>query len=79
MNEVFHIHEVLRMIFTSEQPFTKSGLLSEITNRFGQNPQFTSCSEYTFDINEVIPFLLERQKISIDGERIIPISAPCDH
>lgn len=79
MNDVIHIHEVLGMIFTSEELFTKGSLIKEITNRFGDNPQFTSCSENTFELNEVIPFLLDRQKISIDGDRIIPISIPCDH
>ena len=79
MNEVFHIHEVLNMIHASDQPYTTSSLLNDICDRFGGDPRFTSCSDNTFDKDEVISFLLERRKISLDGDRIIPLSAPCNH
>ena len=48
---------------------------------FGNDIEFTSCSDNLFDISEVPSFLLSREKIIIEDNRIKPHPAltACDH
>ena len=79
MENIHHIHEVLHLLFAGEQEFTKEGLHSKLKTEYGENVHFTSCSDHVFPIDEVVPFLLSRNKIRLDDNRIIPLTPACDH
>ena len=79
MEHVNHIHEVLELIYGSGKSYTKASLISEITDLFGEEAKFTTCGDHLFGIQGVIPFLLERNKINIEGEAIIPLAPPCSN
>ena len=79
MENITHIHEVLNLIYSSENKYTTQSLVSEIESRFGSSAKFNSCADHVFGINGIIPFLLERQKIRLEGEDIIPVSPACSH
>lgn len=79
MENVHHIHEVLNILFGSEEEFTVDSLYAQLRMEFGENVHFANCSDNVFPINEVIPFLLSRNKIRLDENRIIPLTPACDH
>jgi probable metal-binding protein len=79
MENINHIHEVLELIHTSTKSFTKESLVCEIEGLFGAEARFTTCGDHLFGIDGVIPFLLERNKINIDGGKIIPLTPPCSN
>lgn len=79
MKNIHHIHEVLHLIFNSEKKYTIEELHGELKSQFGDDVQFTSCSENVFPIQEVIPFLLGREKIRLSENTIIPLTPACSH
>ena len=74
-----HIHEVLEIIFGTDKIYTVEELYSTISERFGSDVQFTSCSDNIFPVKEVVPFLLSRQKVRLEADRIIPLAPSCSH
>jgi len=79
MENLRHIHEVLHIIYNSEKVFTAKSLYNEISSRFGDDVQFTSCSDNVFPMKEVVPFLLSRGKIRLEENKIIPLTPACSH
>ena len=79
MENIRHIHEVLNILFNSGQDFTVEELHNEIRTQFGETVQFTSCSDNVFPLQEVIPFLLSREKIRLEDDNIIPLLPACSH
>lgn len=79
MENIHHIHEVLHLIFNTEKKYTIEGLHGELISQFGDDVQFTSCSDNVFPIQEVIPFLLGREKIRLSENTIIPLTPACSH
>lgn len=79
MQNTHHIHEVLNILYQGEAVFTVQELHNKITSHFGETVQFTSCSENIFPLEEVIPFLLSRQKIKLEDNKIIPLTPACSH
>ena len=79
MENIQHIHEVLHMLFYSEKEYTVEELLNDIKVRFGEDVQFANCAENVFPLQEVVPFLLSRNKIRLAENRIIPLTPACEH
>lgn len=79
MENIHHIHEVLHILFNGEEDFTVEDLYARLRMEFGDNVQFANCADNIFPINEVVPFLLSRNKIRLDENRIIPLTPACDH
>ena len=77
--EIRHIHEVLDILSNSENQYSTESLIEEVKNRFGDQIHFTSCSENVFPADEIIPFLLSRNKIEINGNMITPLTPSCSH
>ncbi len=59
-----HIHEVLRIIEASKDGLTEEELKQTVKDKFGENPVFTSCSDNTMSLDEIIPFITERGKVA---------------
>jgi probable metal-binding protein len=79
MEKIRHIHEVLQILFTSEKVYTVESLYTELNTQYGEDVHFTNCAENVFPIDEVIPFLLSREKIRLEENRIIPLTPACSH
>lgn len=57
-----HAHEVMRMMLESEEGFSRDSLARAITERFGADARFCSCSAEGMDVDTVIDFLESRGK-----------------
>ena len=79
MENTRHIHEVLNILYTPEKEYTTEELYIELKKQFGDEVTFTSCSENVFPLQEVIPFLLSRNKIRLEENNIIPLTPACNH
>mgnify|MGYP003477532006 CR=1 FL=1 len=79
MDNIKHIHEVLDILAAREDHFTIQSLQSDLSERFGEDVNFVNCAENLFGLTEVVPFLLSKNKIRLEGEDIIPLLLSCDH
>ena len=79
MENIQHIHEVLHLLFNTEKEYTVAGLYKELKKQYGEDVHFSNCSENVFPIQEVVPFLLSRNKIKLLENRIIPLTPVCNH
>ena len=57
-----HAHEIMHMMLEHDEGFSRESLAQAITERFGQDARFHSCSEDGMDVNSVINFLESRGK-----------------
>lgn len=79
MNTI-HIHEILDIIYSSNNAFTIDTLKKEVQRIYGQDVHFTSCADQRFGIEEMVNFMHSRGKIEIEGDQIFPAGASfCDH
>ena len=78
--ETIHIHDVLDIIYGTDKIYTISELKEEVETRFGDNVSLTSCSDGEFGISEMVNFMLNRGKIQLEGDKIIPSGkGGCEH
>lgn len=61
MTEI-HAHEVMHMMLEHGGGFSRESLARAITERFGEDARFYSCSADGMDVNAVIDFLESRGK-----------------
>ncbi len=81
MSNVKHIHEVLFLFQELGSFENEEALLKTIKQRHGNDVQFTSCSNQPFDVEEVVSFLTQREKIiqNPDGSLVLhPTMTMCD-
>jgi probable metal-binding protein len=79
MNNIRHIHEVLEIIYGTDKKYSTSSLITELKQTFGEEVNFTSCSDNVFPLSGVVSFLLERNKIRLEEDVIIPLTPACSH
>ncbi len=79
MDNIRHIHEVLDILAARADHFTIQSLQSGLAERFGEDVCFMNCAENVFGLTEVVPFLLSKNKIRLEGEEIIPVMLVCNH
>lgn len=65
-----HIHDVLHYMTIVNEPLRVDNFIFNIESIFGKDCQFCSCSENVFGIDEVIPFLLSKEKVVISDGKI---------
>lgn len=73
MANIVHVHTVLHLIIDKiekKEYFSKHSLKELAVDVWGENVQFTSCSENIFGVDELVNFLLERQKVFIKNDLI---------
>ena len=61
MTEI-HAHEVMRMMLELDEVFSRESLARAISERFGADARFHSCSAAGMDVHAVIDFLESRGK-----------------
>ena len=57
-----HAHEVMRLMLELDEGFSRETLTQAITERFGVDTRFHSCSAVGMDVHAVIDFLESRGK-----------------
>ena len=57
-----HAHEVMHMMLELDTDFSRESLARAITERFGADAKFHSCSQADMGVDEVIDFLESRGK-----------------
>jgi len=57
-----HAHEVMHMMLEQEEGFSRESLKQAITERFGVDARFCSCSAAGMDVHAVVDFLESRGK-----------------
>ena len=70
MKNIIHIHEVLNFLASENRDFSRQELLSQMTELFGQDVNFTTCGDHILNPEQAIEFMESRDKISIDNGRI---------
>ena len=59
----YHGHDVLYFLLEVEQALSREQILTKVTERFGANARFHTCSAEGMDVETLLTFLLERGKI----------------
>lgn len=81
MSNIKHIHEVL-FLFQEKQKFKNAEALHTcIKSRLGDDVAFVSCSNEPFEIDKVVDFLVQREKIVINNDDSLslhPTMTMCD-
>jgi len=65
-----HIHNVLDMLVEAERPLKEEELIEMIVKNFGEDVYFANCSDRLFQKEEVVRFLLSKNKIVINDGMI---------
>jgi probable metal-binding protein len=80
MHTQVHGHDVIDMMMTSPQPYTRESLVAAIIARFGADTRFHTCSAEGLTAAELVAFLESRGKFMPAGEgfAINPASV-CQH
>lgn len=64
-----HAHEVLNLVGDHDGQLTTAALQAKITERFGAGARFFACFGEGLAMDELLPALIEREKLSeIDGK-----------
>ncbi|WP_159564737.1 YecH family metal-binding protein [Budvicia diplopodorum] len=75
-----HGHEVLEMMIASEQPYTTASLIEAITQRFGTDARFHTCSVQDLTAAALVDFLAVKGKfIPADDGFTTHTSKICQH
>ncbi len=80
MTNQIHGHEVIEMMTSSHQLFTRDTLKAAISAKFGADARFHTCSAENMDADALIDFLAARGKFmeNVDGLAINPAKV-CNH
>ena len=80
MNESFHGHEVMRMIASAPNPYSRQQLSDAVEAEFGQNARFHTCSAQGMTLDELLQFLSERGKLTeANGRLNVARENICNH
>ena len=81
MNNIKHIHEVVFLIEKNNQKWSPDDLIMAISNTWGSDVQFGSCSGNAFPKEYALDFLINRQKVVLNQEgkvELHPSMTLCD-
>ena len=68
MNNIKHIHDVIFLIEKKELQWTPEDLVEAISNTWGTDVEFVSCSGIPFPKENALEFLINRQKVVLSEE-----------
>ena len=75
-----HIHDALNAIINSPGSFASADFASSLKEKFGYEITFSNCSGTEISADEVVEFLLQRNKIEIQDGKLFPlVSQTCSH
>lgn len=78
MSTEIHAHSVLNLL--KEEAMTPSVLRERVESEFGENAAFRTCKREGFDLDSLITFFLEREKV-VEREGVLHINLErvCNH
>jgi len=80
MSEQIHGHDVIAMMTSSNQLYTRDSLRAAIIGKFGADARFHTCSAENMDTDGIIDFLAARGKFMENaGGLAINPDKVCDH
>ena len=75
-----HGHEVLELVLAAREPLTLEALETQVTERFGADARFHTCSAQGLSFPELVEFLQLRGKlVPSSGGVAADRSQICDH
>ena len=75
-----HGHDVIDMMRSSTQPFTRESLVAAILERFGPEARFFTCSAAGMTAAELVNFFAARQKFQpAGGGFLVNPNRVCQH
>ncbi|MCY9873679.1 YecH family metal-binding protein [Vibrio barjaei] len=78
MTAAIHAHKVLNLL--REQPMTRELLEKTVIEQFGTEARFRTCSREGFDLDSLLAFFVEKQKV-IENQGVweLNIERVCSH
>lgn len=78
--ESIHGHDVIDMIQTSAEPYSRPGLVAAIGEKFGADARFHTCSAEGMTADGLVDFLIAKGKFFAGSDRLeIDPSKLCQH
>ncbi|MGF1751660.1 YecH family metal-binding protein [Vibrio cionasavignyae] len=78
MTTAIHAHKVLNLL--REKPMSRDELVSLVEQQFGKDAEFRTCSREGFDLEALLSFFIEKQKvIEQQGVWQLNIERVCSH
>lgn len=80
-NLEFHVHDIMAMLAQDPTPRDEAQIIQFITEKFGKNSHFSSCSFDGMDAKAAFDFLMKRQKLTEveTGKYIFATNSHCNH
>jgi len=76
----YHGHDVLHFLLEAKSALSSDEILTQVSEKFGANARFHTCSAEGMDLETLISFLLERGKIvPQDGGFVVAGHRICKH
>jgi len=73
-----HGHDVIHLINDAAPPLTRTALVAEVAARYGVEPRFHTCSAGGMTLDDLLAFLLSRDKVvERDGRLYVNFGEVC--
>lgn len=79
MGMTYHVHDVLQLLATTETPISASSFSEILEGVFGTSAVFANCSDEELSGEQVLEFLLARQKVRVDSDQVYLSGPSCSH
>ena len=79
MQESIHGHHVLNLVREHNQPVTREELLSAISNHFGPDSRFHTCSADSLTTEQLLDLFLSKGKLSLEENLVHFVGCRCKH
>ncbi len=70
MNQSIHAHTVLNLLLAEDAEYTLASLKHAVEAEYGEGVRFYTCSQQDLTFDALLSFLLERQKVVLQGDMI---------
>ncbi|PMH45438.1 hypothetical protein BCU68_10105 [Vibrio sp. 10N.286.49.B3] len=78
MAQDIHAHNLLNLLV--ETPMSHSELAATIASEYGSEARFCTCKQQGLALDDLLEFLLARQKVVIENEKLtVNTSRVCNH
>ncbi len=75
-----HGHDVMQMMLDSKKLYTKASLIADITEKYGEDTRFFTCSAEDLTAEALVDFLEQKGKFTPVGENFqTDASKICNH
>lgn len=80
MSTIVHAHDVMNWLGEQNEPVSLETLQTALEHQYGKNLLFTNCSEQHFSFEQIISFMQQRNKITINEQGIsLNKAMMCNH